>query len=221
MSASDSISARPRLTATTYDGFASGAGPIFVAGVAFVAVVSTHLINFGADDLRIRLLNADSDSSWSHLCVAAILVASTAMAILGVKRGRGSSGLWICVAGILAFLSFSELSSLHTQIDSYSWGKLVYTPILVGLCVSLWRLSAGRPGSATLRLGLAVLVLSFAIHILGPHIVHALGWGSDSWAYQIKVALKGGTELAGWLLVASGLWRLVLSDRAPGTSPNG
>jgi hypothetical protein len=36
-------------------------------------------------------------------------------------------------------------------------------------------------------------------------VVQALGWGTGSWAYQVKVGLKQGTELAGWLLILLGL----------------
>jgi hypothetical protein len=49
--------------------------------------------------------------------------------------------------------------------------------------------------------GLALLLSSLVIHVLGPDVVHALGWQQGSWAYQIKVALKEGTELAGWVVL--------------------
>jgi hypothetical protein len=45
------------------------------------------------------------------------------------------------------------------------------------------------------------------VHVLGPHVVQALGWGTDSWAYQVEVGLKEGMELAGWLLLVFALWR--------------
>jgi hypothetical protein len=59
-----------------------------------------------------------------------------------------------------------------------------------------------------------LLLASLAIHVLGPSAVRALGWGPDSWAYQIKVGLKEGTELAGWVLLLPPLARLALDPRS-------
>jgi hypothetical protein len=207
MSARDSLSAAPRLAAPSYERFTTGVGPFVLAGAGFVAVLITHLVDFGSDGLRVGVLNADSDASWSHRLIAATLVAATAVAAVNAWRSRERRGLWAVVAGILAFLAVDELSSLHTQVDQMAWGKALYGPILLVLGVCLWRLAARRPQGLVLRVGVAILFLSFGIHVFGPHIVHALGYGTDSWPYQVKVALKQGTELAGWLLVFIGLWR--------------
>jgi hypothetical protein len=184
------------------------AWPFAVAGAGLAAVVITHLVNFGADDLRIPLLNANSSSSWSHLVVVATLIAAMALAVIDAIRDDGRGGLWLIATAILTFLSVDEISPLHTHVDQMSWGKALYAPILVALCACLWRLSAGRPQRVLVRAGIVTLVISFAIHVFGPHVLTALGLGASSWAYQVKVALKEGTELAGWLLVLAGLWRL-------------
>ena len=52
------------------------------------------------------------------------------------------------------------------------------------------------------------LIISYAIHVFGVQAVEALGWGIESLAYQLKVGVKQGTELAGWLLLVLALWRL-------------
>jgi uncharacterized membrane protein YfcA len=218
MSASDSVSVRPRLAAATHERFASGAVPFVAAAVGFVAVLVTHLIDFGSENLSVRLLDANSDTSWSHRLITATLVAVTAVAVVGAWRSRRQRGLWTIAAAILAFLAVDELSNLHTQVDQLAWGKALYGPLLLILGVCIWRLAGPwRPADAKaerweLRVGIAVLFISFGIHVLGPHIVHALGYGTDSWPYQVKVALKQGTELAGWLLVLIGLWRLASSQ---------
>lgn len=184
-------------------------GPFVLAGAFFSAVMVTHLVNFGTDDLRIRLLDANSDSSWSHMLIAGTLVVGSAVAVLKARQaGLYRRKLWGGSAVILAFLSISELTSLHAKIDNMSWGKLVYAPILIVLSVCLWRLSRGSRFRLVIGCGLVTLVISFAIHVLGPHLVHTLGYGYNSWAYQVKVGLKQATELAGWLLVAWGLSRL-------------
>jgi hypothetical protein len=45
-------------------------------------------------------------------------------------------------------------------------------------------------------------------------VVEALGWGSGSWVYQVKVGIKEGAELAGWLLVVVALTRLTRARSA-------
>ncbi len=214
MSARDSVSTAPRLGAAGYERFVTGVAPFVLATAGFVAVVISHLIDFGSDNLRIGLLDADSDASWSHHLIAALLVVATALALASAWRSRDHRGLWAVVTGILAFIAVDELSSLHTQVDQMAWGKALYAPILLVLGISLWRLAARRPRGWVLRVGVAVLFVSFGIHVFGPHIVHALGYGTDSWPYQVKVAFKQGTELAGWLLVLMALWSL-LPSRSP------
>ena len=211
MSSRDSAVTAPAAATVTGIGYrrsAIDAGPFVLAGAALCAVLVTHLVNFGSDHLRVRVLDAGSDSSWSHVVIAIALLVATAIGLVGIRRSATQRREWIAATGVLAFLSISELTSLHARIDEMSWGKLVYAPILLVLCLCLWRISDRTEHRLVIRAGIAMLVVSFGIHVFGPHVVHALGWGTDSWAYQIKVGLKQGTELAGWLLVVWGLWRV-------------
>jgi len=205
MAIQDSILSTQTATRRKSERATAVTGPFVVAALALAAVVITHLVDFGADNLRISLLNADSSSSWSHLVVIAALVGATGISAIAATRRDGRRGLWLVATVILAFLVVDEISPLHTQVDDMSWGKALYAPILVVLGVCLWRLSAGRPQRIVVRAGIVTLGVSFAIHVFGPHLLAALGLGASSWAYQVKVALKEGTELAGWLLVLAGL----------------
>ncbi|HUA49254.1 MAG TPA: hypothetical protein VMA77_28720 [Solirubrobacteraceae bacterium] len=101
-----------------------------------------------------------------------------------------------------------EVSPAHIQIDRLSHGKLVYAPLLACLVVCVWRLLDGSDQVIAMRVALAALAGSYAVHVLGPDAVRALGWGTDSWAYQVKVGLKEGTELSGWVLLVVALWRV-------------
>jgi hypothetical protein len=89
----------------------------------------------------------------------------------------------------------------------------VYAPLLGVLMVSLAVLARGSDQQRLVLGALALLLASLAIHVLGPHVVRALGWGPDSWAYQIKVGLKEGSELAGWVLLLPPLAKLALDPR--------
>lgn len=179
-----------------------------VAATAFVAVLVTHLVDFGTDNLRVGLFNANTDASWSHLLTAAVLVAATGLGFVALRRTTAERTTWLLTTAVLAFLAIDEISPLHTKVDAMSWGKLVYAPVLILLCLCLWRLPHGRTAGVVVRIGVLTLIVSFGIHVFGPHIVHALGWSSTGWAYQTKVALKAGSEVAGWLLVLFGLRQL-------------
>jgi hypothetical protein len=188
-------------------------GPFVLAGLGLVAVMATDLIDFGSEHLRIQLLDASSGASWSHLGVAATLVGVTAISVIGAWRSEHRA-LWGAAAAVLGLLAVDEISPLHTHVDQLSWGKALYAPILVLLGAIMWRLAAGTDQTVVVRAGLAVLLVSFAVHLFGSHVMHALGWGDNSWGYQVKVGLKEGTELAGSVLILLGLWRLVL-ERPP------
>jgi hypothetical protein len=59
-----------------------------------------------------------------------------------------------------------------------------------------------------------VLALSLALHVVGPHVIAWLGYGQGSWLFQVKIALKQGTECAGWWLVAFALGATAYDERA-------
>jgi hypothetical protein len=183
-----------------------------LSGVVVLAVMITNLIDFGADQLGIRLLNANLDSSWSHRATAAALAAGAAVALLRTVRST-RRGWWSATAGILILLFVAEASPLHVEVDKMSYGKLIYAPLLGALVICVWRL-ADSSGHATLMYaGLGALFLSYAIHVFGMAVMHAFGWGSGSWGYQVRAGLKEGTELAGWLLVLLALWRFTPPER--------
>ena len=185
--------------------------PLVLAGLGLATVMATDLIDFGADHLRVQLLDASSDASWSHRVVSALLVGVTAVSVIGLWRSRAHRAVWAATAAMLGLLAIDEVSSLHAHIDQMTWGKALYAPILVVLGVCVLRLANGADQRVVLVAGLAALVVSFALHVFGLHVVHALGWGTNSWAYQVKVGLKEGTELAGALLVLVALWRVAVA----------
>lgn len=175
-------------------------------------VLGTHLADFEAG-WPSRLLNANLSESWSHRATAAALVAAGSLALghaVGSARDRAA---WAATGAVLLALFVVEASPAHVEVDRHSFGKLVYLPLLLVLVVAVWRLAV-LPGTASAaRVALAVLAVSYSIHLFGLGVVKALGWGPESLAYQIKVGLKQGTELAGWLLLMLVLWRVALDHR--------
>jgi len=180
--------------------------PLVVAGAAAAAVVVTNALDFQAG-FSSRLLNANLSASWSHRATAVALVAGTVIALL--RAGRAGDRLLWTLSGIaLLALFVVEVSSVHVEVDRLSYGKLIYLPLLIALVWGVSRLAAGRAPAALVRAGVLTLIISYAIHVFGVHIVEALGWGIQSLAYQLKVGVKQGTELAGWLMLVLALWRL-------------
>jgi hypothetical protein len=68
------------------------------------------------------------------------------------------------------------------------------------------------------RVSLYLLTFSFVVHIVGLKIVHELGYGANTWPYEIKCLLKHSAELAGWFLLAAGVLGGMLPGRAGASS---
>jgi hypothetical protein len=176
-----------------------------MAASLFLAVLVTDLVDFDAYHLRYVLLNASSPSSWSHHLTAIVIGAGAVASLIGAWREPKQRVLWAGAAAVLAFLFVDEVTSLHARVDSLSYGKLVYVPALLIVAICTWKVTTRSAHAATLRIALGLLVAAYGVHVFGPAAVHALGWGTDSWAFQIKVATKEGGELAG---LALALWAL-------------
>jgi hypothetical protein len=178
-----------------------------------VAVIASNVIDFELDHPRIALLDANAGSSWSHRATAAALAAGALVAGGAALRPRAERLVWATTAGILGVLFVTEISTIHVAVDRHSLGKLVYVPLLAALVACLWRLFHGRSGASAVRTAVVVLAASYVVHLFGARVLAAVGWGPDSLAYQLKVGLKEGSELAGWLLVIIALVRLSRARR--------
>jgi hypothetical protein len=177
------------------------------------SVILTNLVDLHFDGLGIRLLNANSASSWSHRADAAMLAAGAVLALFGARRSTTRRRLWISVAVILALFLFDEVSSQLTRFDRISYGKLLYAPLLLVLVISICRLAAGTDQVSLLLVGLLTLLVSYLTHVFVLSLV--IGWGYYSWAYQAVVGIKEGAALGGLVLLLSALWRLKAGSGIP------
>lgn len=182
--------------------------PISVAAIAAATVVATNLVDFELDTPRFALLNANDQASWSHIATAAALAIAAVIAILTAMRPGHRRTLWGVVAVVQALLFVAEVSSVHVIVDRHSFGKLIYLPLLAVLVLCLWLLTLGSEQAPLVWAAILVLMVAYVVHVLGASVVEALGWGSGSWVYQVKVGIKEGAELAGWLLLVVALTRL-------------
>jgi hypothetical protein len=185
------------------------------AAVAIAVVMATHLVDFGADDLRIRILDSAYEWSWSHLVATAAFATAAVLGFAGAQRSAAHRPAWRAIGGLFAFLFADNVTRLHAHFGLW---PVVYAPVLAALMVLLAFVAWDSDQQHIVLGALALLIASLAIHVLGPHVVRALGWGPGSWAYQIKVGLKEGSEMAGWVLLLPPLARLAL-DRPGGARP--
>jgi hypothetical protein len=175
---------------------------LLAAAAVVAAQVSAHLVDFWA--LHLRFVSLDSASEHSvFVRIGIFAILACAIATLALAR-RCSSPLAALLGVATAWLFVDGLLGLHERIPHWT---LVYVPLLAAVLAGFWRLA--RPfAPAARRLvhsALLLLVLSAAIHRLGPHILAALGWGPSAWEYQVKIAVKEATEIGGWMLLATGL----------------
>jgi hypothetical protein len=170
------------------------------AAVVVAAQVSAHLFDFWALHLRSALLDSASEHG---IFVRLGGVAILACAGTTLAHGR-SSRLAVPLAVVTTGFFADALFGLHEHIPHW---QVVYAPLLGAIAAGYWLLAAPfAPAPRRLvRAALVLLVLSAAIHVLGPPALAALGWGPGAWEYQVKIALKEATEIAGWILLASGL----------------
>jgi hypothetical protein len=178
------------------------------AAVATAALVlATQLLDFEAWNLRVRLLDSAYEWSWSHLVSTGAMGAGAVICALGARSARpGRRRLaWRVAAAMFAVLFADSVTRLHEHVPHW---PVVYAPIVGALAAAVVVVAAGRPAARLVVAAVALLCVSLAIHVAGPHVVRALGWSPYGVAFQVKVALKEGSELGGWVMLLTGLARL-------------
>ena len=174
-----------------------------LAAAAFALVVTSNLLSLGLDDLRTTLINANWEFSWSHDVDTILLGIGVWISFVAARAADEDRRLWVATAAILALLFLDELSALHGQLSNLD--KLLYAPILAALVVCIWRLTAATPERTLVVCALTTLLLAFAMHVAGLHLLRPIGY--TNYVYQAGVGFKEGTELAGLILLVAALWR--------------
>lgn len=178
----------------------------FLAAAGVLAVeTTTHLFDFGVYDLRITFLNSANEHSYSHWLATLAFAAGAVFGGVGAARASSRRAAWWSICGIFGFLFVDAVFRLHDHIGFW---PVLFAPILIGLAIALALVAKGTDQAVVVYVGLALLFASLGIHVFGPSVVRALGWAPAGWAYQVKIALKEGSELAGWVLLVPALARL-------------
>jgi len=191
-----------------------GSTAVVVGGIA------AQVIDYAFFDLRIRVLDSSDDGGAFGIFGDLASVAAAAAAWLLLIRTRSRSPAVLAPPFLLTFLAMDKTLRLHDHVPHY---LVVYAPALVGTFVCLAALGHRMPHplSQILTAGLALLIVSFALHVFGEQLLSWLALQKSEGIRQIKVALKHGFEVEGWSLVAICLTFSALSGRlsARGASP--
>jgi hypothetical protein len=194
---------------------------VLVTIVIVLCGSAAQLVNYGFLDQRIRALDPGSDRGVFGFLADVALVAAAVSAWVLAARVRSARPVAVVLAVLLTFLAVDDVVRLHDHIPHW---LAFYLPVLAAVFICLAALTRGHPGrfrsradpgggrAAVARLigvGLLLLLCSFLLHVFGRRLLLDLGLSDTTGlAYQTKAAVKHGTEVAGWLLIALGLLRL-------------
>jgi hypothetical protein len=164
-----------------------------------LAQAASQWIDFRLFDLRIRAL--DSNHHASVFGAASLLAqASAAGAITLRVASPPRRPLWLILAGLIGALLI-----VRTFVRPQT--TMLLLP-LAAVFLSLCWLTLRDPVAIRSMVwgSLFLLVCSFGLHMAGPQAARAGGHLRDhTWAYQLIGMVKHGAELAGWMLLATGM----------------
>ena len=181
---------------------------IVVAGVAVavaacLAQLTAQLVDYQLFDLRLLLLDSNKHRSLfgaaSLLAHTSALAAAFAGSLLRPRRLPWDL-LWFSLAILLLLRVFVGFNLLQAA------------PFVLVVFVVIWKMAAhaSRGEAATLPIALALLAVSFLVHVAAPGSETTLGYQRHSWEYQIRGMIKHGASLSGWILLASGIAAVVV-----------
>jgi hypothetical protein len=170
------------------------------------AATTTQLIDFGVYGRRLKLLDMMTHRSIFGIVSLAVLAAAACACALLILVERDRRRALAVLGAVLATLLALRLAQPPHVL-------LLALPASAAALALLWRAATPGPARRVVQEGCAVLVLAFVIHGVGEKVVADLGYGPETWAYQVKAVVKHSGELAGWALVAGGLFLSRLRTR--------
>jgi len=207
-----------------------------LALTGFVVVLTAHLVGVLVLDRSVSDLDAEQEGNalaWLS-STAAGAAASAALLLALVAPARRVLGL--VLAGGLAFLSLSEAAQVHERLGfqvaerllggAQEWENqvqvLVVLPPLAAVFLGVVVLAWESPRGLRLSLlgGLSALLGALVIEqVVGP-ATNALEENGILWPDAVRNGFEEGVEVAGWVLLTTGLFALAawaLTDRPAGS----
>jgi hypothetical protein len=186
---------------------------IWVAVIASTLQLVGHFANAATIDSPHLDANVEHNLfTWVGSCaVLFVAVAASVAVLLDAPRRR----LLIALAAVTAFFAADEAVVLHENIafgilgavglgdvwDSVLW-PLLYLPLLVGTVVALLVVAREAParGRRCIHVGLGLLAFALLLEIASTP------WSVDrNPIHTVEGGLEETAELAGWILIATGI----------------
>jgi hypothetical protein len=184
------------------------AAGLFATAAAVFAQTASQLIDFRLFNLGLRALDSDHHASiFGAISILAELVAAAATGLRAVASTRRPA--WLAVAALIGVLTVPRaLMRYESAFERYDVSILV-APLAVAFVVLVaLTLSDARRVRSMVWASLILLACSFALHAVGPQADSggsATYPATHAWRYQATGMLKHGAELAGWMLLATGV----------------
>jgi hypothetical protein len=189
----------------------------FLACAAVTVQTFVYLVDIYAFDRSIALFDLDEGGlvTWASSC-ATFAVAMMAFLLGFVDPRQKVAGTAVAVAA--AYLSFDDAVIIHEDVGfevadalglSSSYAQVIwpalYFPLVAIVMVLLLRLGRATPEAFRLiRAGLGLLVAAIVLNMAGI-VLDFADVDKESSAWTIEIVLEEGLELAGWIVIATGL----------------
>jgi hypothetical protein len=202
---------------------------VFLALLAVAVQTALYVADVYALDRRVQSFDVDSEGgipAWA----ATVAIFSTGLVALLLSFVESSRRLrLLALGGAAIFLSIDESLIVHERLglavtealdlsDKYlrvAW-PAVYLPVLVAVAALISHLAwtSADPARRLLAVGLATLAAAVGLEIAGLALDLIPSLGERGWLYTAQIALEEGAELAGWILLTTGLAVLLLNQSA-------
>ncbi|HEV8174197.1 MAG TPA: hypothetical protein VGP91_11180 [Actinoplanes sp.] len=181
------------------------AAGIVATGAVVLAGTAAQLIDYGFLDGRVAALDSATDGGIFGVVGDVSLALATAAAWTVLIRMRPVTAATVALPPILTFLTIDKAFRFHDHIPHWI---VLYLPLLAAVFVAAVSI-ARRLSSRCFRviaIALAMLAGAFLINRSGDWILREVGGWDNGWMWQVKAVVKHGLEVAGWLLMALGLY---------------
>ena len=205
------------------------AAGVLLALLAVTVQTALYMADIYAFDRRVRTLDLDGEGGFAAW-TGSVATFSTGFVALLLSFVESSRRLCLlALAGAVTFLSIDESLIIHERLglaitealdlsDKYvrvAW-PAVYLPLLVAVAALVFQLArtSTDPARRLLVGGLVVLAGAVGLEIakLALDLIPSLP--IRGWLYTAQIALEEGAELAGWILLTTGLAVRLLNQSA-------
>jgi hypothetical protein len=202
---------------------------VFLACLAVTVQTALYVADVYALDRRVDLFDLDNEggvATWA----GSVAIFSTGFVVLLLALVESSRRLrLLALAAALTFFSLDDAVALHERLGlgttraldvspmyvRVAWPAL-YLPLLVAVAALILQLARTSTGLVRrlLVVGLAALVGAVALEIAGLALDVIPDLKETAWLSTVHIVLEEGAELAGWILLTTGLAVRLLVESA-------